>query len=245
MIEDRPDRKLHRTFALEITGLMSGYGEAVVLRDVTLAVPAGGVLSLLGKNGMGKSTLLKTVMGFLPVQSGRIRIHGEDTTGLAPHRLAAKAVAYSPQDRAIFQDLTVDENLRLGLPNDRTYRRELDRVAGFFPFLGKRRRQRAGTLSGGEQKMLLMARALMSRPRLMLIDEITEGLQPSIVAQLADVLRTELRQLDLSILLIEQNVRFALAVADRYAVLARGEIIDGGDAAGSDVLQRVHAHLAV
>lgn len=231
--------------ALEITGLMSGYGEAMVLRDINLAVPAGGVLSLLGKNGMGKSTLLKTVMGFLPVHAGKIRIHGQETTGLAPHRLAAKAVAYSPQDRAIFQDLTVDENLRLGLSSDRTYRHELDRVAVFFPFLARRRRQRAGTLSGGEQKMLLMARALMSRPRLMLIDEITEGLQPSIVAQLAGVLRTELKQLDLSILLIEQNVRFALAVADRYAVLARGEIIDGGDASGPGALQRVHDHLAV
>jgi len=231
--------------ALEISGLVSGYGEAMVLRDVNLAVPANGVLSLLGKNGMGKSTLLKTIMGFLPAHRGHITINGEETTGLPPHRLAARAVAYSPQDQAIFQDLTVDDNLRLGMASDRFYRRELDRVGAFFPFLTQRRRQRAGTLSGGEQKMLLMARALMSRPRLMLIDEITEGLQPSIILRLADVLRTELKELDLSILLVEQNVRFALAVADRYAVLARGEIVDGGDVVGPGVIERIHDHLAV
>ena len=233
------------TPALEISGLVSGYGEAMVLRGVSLAVPAGEVLALLGKNGMGKSTLLKTVMGLLPVAAGRVRVHGEDTTGLPAYRLAVRAVAYSPQDQAIFQDLTVDENLRLGLASDRHYRRELDRVAAFFPFLGQRRRQRAGTLSGGEQKMLLVARALLSRPRLMLVDEITEGLQPSIVLRLAEVLRAEMRALDLSILLVEQNVRFALALADRYAVLARGEVMDEGAASEPGVEARVLDYLAV
>ena len=233
------------TAALEVEGLVSGYGEAMVLRDVNLAVPAGGVLALLGKNGMGKSTLLKTVMGFLPPRAGRVRVGGEDTTGFPTHRLAGRAVAYSPQDQAIFQDLTVDENLRLGLASDRFYRRELDRVAGFFPFLGQRRRQRAGTLSGGEQKMLLVARALLSRPRLMLVDEITEGLQPSVILRLAEVLRAEMRALDLSILLVEQNLRFALSVADRYAVLARGEIVDSGAVAESGAEARILAHLAV
>ena len=233
------------TAALEVSGLVSGYGEAMVLRGVSLAVPAGEVLALLGKNGMGKSTLLKTVMGLLPAASGQVRVHGEDTTGLPAYRLAARAVAYSPQDQAIFQDLTVDENLRLGLAGDRHYRRELDRVAAFFPFLGQRRRQRAGTLSGGEQKMLLVARALLSRPRLMLVDEITEGLQPSIILRLAEVLRAEMRALDLSVLLVEQNVRFALAVADRYAVLARGEIVDQGAAREPGAEGRILGHLAV
>ena len=231
--------------ALEIAGLVSGYGEAMVLRDVNLTVPAGGVLSLLGKNGMGKSTLLKTIMGFLPATEGSIAIHGAKTTGLPPHRLSARSVAYSPQDQAIFQDLSVEENLRLGQSSDRLYRREIDRVTAFFPFLGTRRRQRAGTLSGGEQKMLLMARALLSRPRLMLIDEITEGLQPSVILRLTEVLRAELKAFDLSILLVEQNVRFALSLADRYAVLARGEIVDGGAATDPGVEQRIHAHLAV
>ena len=231
--------------ALEVSGLVSGYGEAMVLRGVSLAVPAGEVVALLGKNGMGKSTLLKTVMGLLPAAGGRVRVLGEDTTGLPAYRLAARAVAYSPQDQAIFQDLTVDENLRLGLASDRDYRRGLDRVAAFFPFLGQRRRQRAGTLSGGEQKMLLMARALLSRPRLMLVDEITEGLQPSIVLRLAEVLRAEMRALDLSILLVEQNVRFALAVADRYAVLTRGEVVDEGATGEPGIESRILEHLAV
>jgi len=231
--------------ALEVEHLTSGYGEAMVLRDVSFSLPAGEVLAILGKNGMGKSTLLKTVMGFLPAARGRIRIGGEDTTGLPPHRMARRQVAYSPQEQAIFQDLTVDENLRLGLGSDRFYERELARVAQFFPFLAERRRQRAGTLSGGEQKMLLVARALMFRPRLMLVDEITEGLQPSVTQRVADVLRAELGALGLAILLIEQNVRFALSLADRYAVLARGEIVAGGRVGEPGAEAAIHEHLAV
>ncbi|MBV9782643.1 MAG: ABC transporter ATP-binding protein [Acidisphaera sp.] len=231
--------------ALQIEHLTSGYGEAMVLRDITLSLQQGEVLAVLGKNGMGKSTLLKTIMGFLPPHGGTIRIHGTPTTGLSPHRLAARSVAYSPQDQAIFQDLSVEENLRLGLRSDRGFAPALDRVAGFFPFLAKRRRQAAGTLSGGEQKMLIMARALLSRPRLMLVDEISEGLQPSVILRMAEVMRSELSGSQLSILLIEQNVQFALSVAQRYAVLTRGEIVDTGLIAQPGVEARIHDHLAV
>lgn len=231
--------------ALDVADLVSGYGEAMVLHHVNLTVPDGSVLAVLGKNGMGKSTLLKTIMGFLPPRVGRISVHGAEVTGAAPHRLARHSVAYSPQDQAIFQDLTVDENMRLGLRSDRHYRRELDRVAQFFPFLAARRRQRAGTLSGGEQKMLLVARALLSHPRVMLIDEVAEGLQPSVIHRLVEVLRAQVDQRDLSILLIEQNVRFALAVAERYAVLTRGEIVDQGAATDPDAEERINAHLIV
>lgn len=231
--------------ALRIEKLTSGYGEAMVLRDVSLDLPPGEVLAVLGKNGMGKSTLLKTVMGFLPARRGTIRIHGTDTTGLPPHRLSALRVAYSPQDQAIFQDLSVEENLRLGLRRDRGFADALAHVGAFFPFLTQRRRQIAGTLSGGEQKMLIMARALMARPRLMLVDEISEGLQPSVILRLAEVLRSEMKALDLTILLIEQNVQFALSVATRYAVLARGEITDAGLAADPGAEARIHDHLAV
>jgi urea transport system ATP-binding protein len=231
--------------ALEIEGLTAGYGEAMVLRDVSLHLALGEVLAVLGKNGMGKSTLLKTVMGFLPARSGRIRILDQDSTGTPPHRLASRAVAYSPQDRAIFQDLTVEENLRLGLARGMRFAIGLDRVAGFFPVLAERRRQRAGTLSGGEQKMLIMARALLSRPRLLLIDEITEGLQPSVILQLADVLRAEQKSEGAAILLIEQNVRFALSLADRYAVLARGEVVDAGRGNDVDADARIADHLSV
>ena len=236
--------------ALEMERVTSGYGSSMVLREVSLTLPAGQVLAVLGKNGMGKSTLLKTVMGFLPAKGGAIRIFGAETTGLPPHRLARRKVVYSPQDQAIFQEFTVDENLRLGLPQTRGpehrgYERELERVAAFFPFLAERRRQRAGTLSGGEQKMLLVARALLSRPRLMLVDEITEGLQPSIIQRLAGVLRAELASLGLSILLIEQNVGFALSIADRYAVLTRGEIVAHGEVGEPGAEADIQSHLAV
>jgi ABC-type branched-subunit amino acid transport system ATPase component len=231
--------------ALQIEHLTSGYGEAMVLRDITLTLQQGEVLAVLGKNGMGKSTLLKTIMGFLPPRSGAIRIHGALATGLPPHRLAARSVAYSPQDQAIFQDLSVEENLRLGLRSDRGFASALDRVAALFPFLAQRRRQVAGTLSGGEQKMLIMARALLSRPRLMLVDEISEGLQPSVILRITEVLRTELQGSELSILLIEQNVQFALSVARSYAVLTRGEIVDTGLITQPGVEARIHDHLAI
>lgn len=229
--------------ALEIEELASGYGEAIVLRGISMSVPSGSVLAVLGKNGMGKTTLLKTVMGFLPARQGRIRVLGEDVTGIAPYRLSARAVAYSPQDQAIFQDLTVEENLRLGLRRRAAFASGLERVAQFFPVLANRRSQRAGTLSGGEQKMLIIARALMADPKLMLVDEITEGLQPSVIARLGNVLRTQ-RDAGTAILLIEQNIAFALGLADRYAVLARGEIVDAGAVQpGAD--SRIADHLAV
>ena len=231
--------------ALEVSGLVAGYGEAMVLRDVSLHVAPGEVLAVLGKNGMGKSTLLKTVMGFLPARAGTISLFAEQTNGTPPHRLAAQGLAYSPQDQAIFQDLTVEENLRLGLPRGAAFGAGLERIAGFFPFLAKRRRQRAGTLSGGEQKMLSIGRALLARPRLMLIDEITEGLQPSVILRLADVLRAEQRSGGAAIVLVEQNVRFALSLADRYAVLARGEIVAQGKAGDTDAEAQVADHLAV
>lgn len=230
--------------ALEVTDLASGYGDSMVLRNLALTVPEGEVMAVLGKNGMGKSTLLKTIMGFLPARSGRVAVFGDDTTGLSPYRMRGRRVAYSPQDQAIFQDLTVEENLRLGLPRGAALAREVERVAGFFPFLGTRQRQKAGTLSGGEQKMLIMARALVARPRLMLVDEITEGLQPSVILRLGEVLRAQRRE-GTAMLLIEQNVRFALGLADRYVVLTRGEIVDKGEAASASAEERIHDHLAV
>jgi branched-chain amino acid transport system ATP-binding protein len=233
------------TAALDLTGVRSGYGEAVVVRDVELSVRPGEIFVLLGKNGMGKSTLLKTVMGFLPVLSGRVQLFGEDITGRPPHRIARKAIAYTPQEQALFQDLSVEENLRLALSDDATMQSGLERIGEFFPFIPQRLKQRAGTLSGGEQKMLLVARALMSKPRLMLVDEITEGLQPSIIEKLADVLKAERQQSNTAILLIEQHVKFALAVADRYAVLKLGEIVDRGAVDDAGAERSIADHLSV
>jgi urea transport system ATP-binding protein len=231
--------------ALELAGVHSGYGEAVVVRDVALDVRPGEIFVLLGKNGMGKSTLLKTVMGFLPVLRGRIKLFGEEISGLQPHRIARKAIAYTPQEQALFQDLTVKDNLRLALADDRMLTAGLERIGNVFPFIPERLKQRAGTLSGGEQKMLLVARALMTRPRLMLVDEITEGLQPSVIEKLASVFKAEREEASTALLLIEQHVKFALAVADRYAVLKLGEIVDRGVVAAPGAEQRIVDHLTV
>jgi urea transport system ATP-binding protein len=231
--------------ALLIAGLTGGYGQAVVIRGIDLAVRRGEICTVLGKNGMGKSTLLKMIMGLLPVRGGGIRLFGDNITGLSPHRVARKAVAYTPQEQALFQDLTVEQNLRLGLRSDKGFACGLARIAELFPFLIERRRQRAGTLSGGEQKMLLVARALLTRPRLMLIDEITEGLQPSVIERLATALRAERDRFGTTMLLIEQNVAFALAITDRYAVLKLGEIVDRGAAADSGAALRINAHLSL
>jgi ABC-type branched-subunit amino acid transport system ATPase component len=231
--------------ALELHGVSSGYGAAVVVRDVALDIRAGEIFALLGKNGMGKSTLLKTVMGFLPTRSGTIRMSGEDITGQPPHRIARRAIAYTPQEQALFQDLSVEENLRLAVRDKGRLRAGLQRLGEIFPFIPERLRQRAGTLSGGEQKMLLIARALMSAPRLVLVDEISEGLQPSVIQKLATVLLAERERAGTAMLLIEQHVTFALEVADRYAVLKLGEIVDRGAAGDAGVEQRITAHLSV
>ena len=230
--------------ALDLTGVSSGYGEALVIRDVSLSVAPAEIFAILGKNGMGKSTLLKTIMGYLPLAAGQIRIFGDPTKGVPTYRLADRGIAYSPQEQALFQDLSVGDNLRLGLSHETRFAQELDRVGRFFPFLPERMRQRAGTLSGGEQKMLLVARALMARPRLMLVDEISEGLQPSVVQKLVEVLRAERAATGVTILLVEQNVRFASAVADRYAILKRGEIVDTGGIADSGVEAKITNELS-
>lgn len=230
---------------LAVSGLTSGYGEAIVVRGVSITVAPGEIVALLGKNGMGKSTLLKTVMGFLRAREGRVTLHGRDVTHNPPHRIARQAIAYTPQEQAIFQDLTVGDNLRLGQPDAKWFEEELARVGEVFPFLKERLGQRAGTLSGGEQKMLLIARALMARPKLMLIDEISEGLQPSIIERLAQALVAERERTGVAMLLVEQNVRFALNVADRWAVLKRGEIDDEGRSDAPDAAARIADHLSV
>jgi branched-chain amino acid transport system ATP-binding protein len=194
---------------------------------------------------MGKTTLLKTVLGFIPARSGTVRIFGQDVSGLPPHRIARRSVAYSPQEQALFQDLTVEENLRLGLLDRRQFQEGLAHVAEPFPFIPQRLRQRAGTLSGGEQKMLLVARALMPRPKLMLLDEISEGLQPSVVQRLVTVLRAERQRTGAAILLVEQNVRFALEVADAYAVLKRGEVVERGNVSDPGAAERIDEQLRV
>jgi branched-chain amino acid transport system ATP-binding protein len=227
---------------LAVEGLRSGYHGAEVLRGVSLTLSPGEILAVLGKNGMGKTTLLKTVMGFVRTVAGRVTFDGADVTGTPPQRIARAGVAYTPQDYTIFQELTVEENLRLGVPDDRLYRERMDIVADAFPRIAERRRQRAGTLSGGEQKMLIMSRALIARPKVMLVDEISEGLQPTMIDRMAEVL-ARVRDAGTAVLIVEQHLHFALGIADRYAVLKLGEIVDEGSPAEGEA--RVAEYLKV
>ena len=227
---------------LSLHEVSSGYGAVSVVKSVTLAVHRGEIVAVLGKNGMGKSTLLKTILGLVPLRGGLIYIGGADRASLTPARMIAWGLSYVPQEQALFQDLTIRDNLRLAVRGDAELGGALERAFDYFPFLKERLKQPAGTLSGGEQKMLILARALMLRPRLLLIDEISEGLQPSVVDRIASVLRDEQSRDGTAMLVIEQNLDFALRVADRWAVLKMGEIDDEGPS-GRQAHARVLEHL--
>ncbi|MFK7860071.1 MAG: ABC transporter ATP-binding protein [Granulosicoccus sp.] len=229
---------------LVLAGLYSGYGASTVIRNVSLELQPGEILTVLGKNGMGKTTLLKTIMGFITPGEGLVTLNANDITGHSPHVLAHAGIAYAPQEFTLFQDLTVGENLRLGVADDAAFKSRLPSLENVFPRMLERLRQRAGTLSGGEQKMLLMSRALLARPKLMLIDEISEGLQPTMIEQMASVLRQARDENGTAVLLVEQNLAFALSVADRFAVLKLGEIVEQG-VAGDSATATLADHLNV
>jgi branched-chain amino acid transport system ATP-binding protein len=205
------------TDALKVEGLASGYGTSEVISDVSFTLAESEVLAIVGRNGMGKTSLLKTVLGFLPAWRGTIHLDGKDVTRTPPHLKRRLGLVYVPQEQALFQDLTIRDNLRLGVFSDRDFSAALDQVGQWFPVLTQRLQQRAGTLSGGEQKMLIVARALMAQPEVLLLDEVTEGLQPSLVDRLSNVL-TQVRR--------EIGTSFALGIASRYLVFKRGEIVD-------------------
>ena len=230
------------TAALELVNLTSGYGSSTVVHGVSLEIAPGEILALVGKNGMGKSSLLKTILAFLPAWDGAVRIDGRDVTRLAPFRKRALGLAYSPQEQALFQDLSVRDNLRLGLSDDRGFEASLSDISGWFPVLTARLSQRAGTLSGGEQKMLIVARGLIAKPRLLLLDEVTEGLQPSVVDRLAEVLAATRRDRGTAMLVVEQHLAFVLGFADRFAVLKRGEVVDSGPV-DADSAARIDEHM--
>jgi len=231
--------------AVSVTGLEGGYGEAPVLHGISLDIARGEIFAILGKNGMGKTTLLKTIMGLLPARNGRVQLLGEDVGGWPAYRITRLGVSYVPQEKSIFQDLSVEENLRLALRERSAFSERLETVAAAFPILKARPRQRAGTLSGGEQKMLLIGRALLTRPRLVLIDEISEGLQPAMITRLQQVLTDERRAHGVTVVLVEQNVGFALALADRYAVLKIGAVVESGRAGEPGARERVERHLTL
>ncbi len=211
--------------ALAIEGLVAGYGGSRVLDGLDLAVAAGEVVGLMGRNGMGKSTLMRAVMGVVPRTAGRVTVAGRDTAGLAPFTIARFGVAFVPQGRDLFADFTVMENLELGvLGHERPRPGFADAVLALFPILKERIGQKAGTFSGGQQQQLAIARALISRPRLLLLDEPSEGIQPSIVAEIAGRLAAFATETGLAILIAEQNLDMVMRMAGRCAMIENGGI---------------------
>ncbi len=228
---------------LELSDVRAAYGPSLALHGVTLEARAGEVVCLLGRNGAGKSTTLKAVVNLVDVVGGSIRFDGQDVTGWPTHRISRLGVGYVPEDRRIFGDLTVAENLEVGARADGTATAE--RVYRFFPRLAELARRRAGSLSGGEQQMLTVARTLMGEPRVLLLDEPSEGLAPVVVRTLVDQIAA-LKGEGLTILLSEQNVHFAARLADRAYIIERGEIrFEGPMRALLDDETMRRAHLTV
>jgi branched-chain amino acid transport system ATP-binding protein len=211
---------------IELEDLRAGYGETVVLDGVSLFLPARGTLAVLGRNGVGKTTLLATIMGHTTVHAGSIRFAGREVSRLAPHRRARAGIGWVPQEREIFRSLTVEENLAVAA---RPGRWSAARIWDLFPSLGARRRHYGNELSGGEQQMLAIGRALMGNPSLLLMDEPLEGLAPIIVDLVLQSIERLKREDELAILLVEQHARLALAATERVIVLDRGKVVHAGE----------------
>lgn len=213
---------------IEASGLHTFYGKSHILHGVGLKVREGEIVTLLGRNGAGKTTTMRSLMGLTPAREGTIRVLGQDTTKWSPDRVAALGVGFVPEGRRVFANLTVDENLRV--PMDRPGPWTIPRVYELFPRLGERRGSMGRQLSGGEQEMLSIARALLLNPKLLMLDEPSQGLAPLIVKQVFEVV-VQMRKDGMSVLLVEQNVRAAVEIADRAYVLENGAIAYEGDAA--------------
>jgi len=236
------------TEVLRLGGVDAFYGDSHVLHGVGFTVHAGRLLALLGRNGAGKTTCLNTVIGFLPPRQGHVALFGEPIAGLPPETISRKGVGLVPQGRRVFRNLSVDENLRVAARPPAARARNawsLERVYEVFPRLRERRTQASGLLSGGEQQMLAIGRALMSNPRILLMDEPSEGLAPQIVHEVARII-ARLKADGLSIVLVEQNIKMSLNVADDVVLLNTGRVVYEGDVAGVRNDERLVAqHLGV
>ncbi|MCE1179488.1 MAG: ABC transporter ATP-binding protein [Micrococcales bacterium] len=231
---------------LDIQGLSVAYGPVKALQDVSFEVPTGTITAVLGANGAGKTTLLRTVSGLMRPQAGRVTLDGTDITRMAPEKMSRLGMAHVPEGRGVITELTVEENLRLGeLGRARNGDPvAIERMWEMFPKLGDRRAALAGSLSGGERQMLVIGRSLMATPKVLLLDEPSLGLAPRIVAQIFDLVRTLVDEQGLSVLLVEQNARSALSIADLGVVLNLGRVVttqEAGALAADEDLR--HAYL--
>lgn len=224
---------------LELKSLNVAYGKAQILRDLSLQVSAGEILCLLGRNGAGKTTTMKAIMGLLPLMSGSVELDGQVISALPPHHVPRAGVGYIPQGRRLFGELTVAQNLEIGLMVRKSGDDVLDGVLELFPRLRERFHQRAQTLSGGEQQMLATARALCLEPKVLLLDEPTEGLQPSMIEAIRQVIMV-MRDRGVAVILVEQRVDAVLSVADRVSFIENGRNLETLEAA---VLARDHSIL--
>lgn len=217
---------------LTVDNISAAYGQSIILRGTTLSVKKGAVTTVMGRNGVGKTTLLKTIMGLLPAQEGSILFNNENVTTLPPHKKARAGIAYVPQGREIIPKLSVYENLQLGLEAhpDRKAKIPEDEIYELFPILKDFRKRAGGNLSGGQQQQLSIARALVSRPSLLLLDEPTEGIQPSIAQEIGSILQQLVQEKGLSVLLVEQKIDFANQVTDHYYFMDRGRMVLDGTA---------------
>jgi urea transport system ATP-binding protein len=229
---------------LRMEGVTTGYGRTVICHDVDLDVPTGGAAAVMGHNGAGKTTLLRAAVGLLPVTSGRVLLDGTDVSRWRPHRRVRRGLGYVPQGQQCFPHLTTSENLRLVVDGRRDAGRLVEDVLATFPALVPLLERRAGLLSGGQRQQLAIARTLLTEPRMLILDEPTEGIQPNVVAEIEDVIARLTARGDLSVLLVEQHVGFALRTVDTYYVLESGRITSRG-AGGPEAMADVRAAMAV
>jgi ABC-type branched-subunit amino acid transport system ATPase component len=232
---------------LDVSNVVAGYGRGVVLHDLSMSVQEGEILGILGRNGMGKSTLIRVLAGLLGIRSGRLEVNGADLTRAPAHVRARHGIAVVPQGRGVFAELTVDENLRLGrlAAGERVREGRLQEVLGYFPRLAERPNQKAGTMSGGEQQMLAIARAMMAEPRILLLDEPSDGIMPVLVQQIADNVREINEREGLTTVVVEQNVPMVSRMASRCLILESGTIVAGGSPTELAAAGEIERHLGV
>ena len=214
---------------LEVNAVSVSYGKSRIVNNVSFAVDSSEKLAILGRNGVGKTTLLKSMIGLLPMQTGTLRLGDRNLTAMKAYERACNGISYVPQGREIIPNLTVQENLELGaLAHTRAVRERMAEVFDYFPILPEHLHRKGGVLSGGQQQQLAIARALMSHPKALLLDEPTEGIQPNVVAEIGNILKRIHKTLQIPIIIVEQNLKFARRLADRFLIIQKGEIVAGG-----------------